>query len=405
MRHRCLPADAPRRPQAAPAVRPSRRCGGPARARAGLSRAALRPPAGGVVAVGRVRVGRDRPARRARGHHVDGDRRAHSRAHARRDVLARRPGTRRAARAPLRAVRRPGRRRESRVRVPRSHFVGSDRVHLLRMGGRCGGRRLRLTLGRGRPAVPRSHRRGRGARSNHPRRGKCVGALRGRRAPLLTRALPPSLGASGASDGHDGRSLPEPATGSRGDFSRVVDRRELLYLDWARRRSAGVEPAGGRPRGVGLARKRGARRRRAGARRGVDRRRRRLVLVVRRRSFVRARRGVRRPVPAAPAKRVSIASETDSRRALPQQYLNGGLGWRSDHSVGLCDADHRWRGNELLRMARRRQPRNTEARRGDASGRSARARFDAGAVRVRPRAFVRAAGRGPPGRRSALGGL
>ena len=55
----------------------------------------------------------------------------------------------------------------------------------------------------------------------------------------------------------------EPRHDLAGNFSRIVDRRELLHLDRTRRRPAGVEPAGGRAPGAGRARERGRRRRRA----------------------------------------------------------------------------------------------------------------------------------------------
>ena len=58
-------------------------------------------------------------------------------------------------------------------------------------------------------------------------------------------------------------------------------------------------------------------------RRNPDCRRQRLVLVVRRRPFVRARFGVRRPVSAAPAERLRPAGTADSRGAVRQQHLVG----------------------------------------------------------------------------------
>ena len=61
----------------------------------------------------------------------------------------------------------------------------------------------------------------------------------------------------------------------------------------------------------------------AGARGSADCRRQRLVLVVRRRPLVGARSGVRRPVPAAPAQRLSAAGAADSRGAVRQQHLDG----------------------------------------------------------------------------------
>ena len=72
----------------------------------------------------------------------------------------------------------------------------------------------------------------------------------------------------------------------------------------------------------------------AGARRSADRRRQRLVLVVRRRPLVGARPGVRRSVPPAPAQRLPAAGAADSRRAVRQQHLDG-------RTVGGRDARRR----------------------------------------------------------------
>ena len=60
-----------------------------------------------------------------------------------------------------------------------------------------------------------------------------------------------------------------------------------------------------------------------GARGDPDRRRQRLVLVVRRRPLVGARPRVRRPVPPASAERLPAAPEAGARRALRQQHLDG----------------------------------------------------------------------------------
>ena len=136
----------------------------------------------------------------------------------------------------------------------------------------------------------------------------------------------------------------------------LLDRRQLLHLDRPRRRPPRLEPAG-----------RGARRRSttppavdaggagAGARGGADRRRQRLVLVVRRRPFVGPRPRVRRPVPAPPPERLPAAREADPRRAVRQQHLGrrAAAGARRE-PTGAAHADARRRGDELLRMARRR---------------------------------------------------
>ena len=152
-----------------------------------------------------------------------------------------------------------------------------------------------------------------------------MGALRRRRSPVSARALRAPVVASRTADRHDaggGR----PARGRpRRHLPGLLDRRQLLHLDRASRRPAGVEPARGSAPGAGDAQRRcGCRR--AGPRGGPHRRRQRLVLVVRRRSLVGARPGVRRPVQAAPPKRVSAARQADSRRALRQQHLGRGAG-------------------------------------------------------------------------------
>ena len=94
-------------------------------------------------------------------------------------------------------------------------------------------------------------------------------------------------------------------------FPGLVDQRELLHLDRPRRRPAGLEPAGRRAARAG---RRGRRSTPAalarGARGDADRRRQRLVLVVRRRPFVGPRPRVRRPVPAPPAQRLPAAADS-----------------------------------------------------------------------------------------------
>ena len=140
---------------------------------------------------------------------VDGDRRADSRAHARRrpsrataTAISSSPST---LYAP---VSRPGRRRDGRVRVPRPRAVGPDRVHLRRLGGRGGGRRLRRPAGRGRPALRASGPAGkRRSISDHPRRRERLGALRGRRPAVPARAVSAARRPPRAADGDDGRGV------------------------------------------------------------------------------------------------------------------------------------------------------------------------------------------------------
>ena len=150
-----------------------------------------------------------------------------------------------------------------------------------------------------------------------------------------------------------------------GDLPRLVDRRELLHLDRPRRRPARLEPAGRRARG--------ARRRRRGrpgsagrsARGSADRRRQRLVLVVRRRPLVGPRPRVRRPVPPAPAQRLSPAaasrSPTSSSSATSRRVA-GAAGSRPSRPRLLAptlDGEEtsyfEWLGAGTLEVARRRR--------------------------------------------------
>ena len=96
----------------------------------------------------------------------------------------------------------------------------------------------------------------------------------------------------------------------------------------------------------------------ARARGAAHRRRQRLVLVVRGRPFVGARRRVRRPVPPAPAERLPPAarsrfptssSSATSRRSRPPPIR--------DRADGAAVADARRRGDQLLRVAGRRDAR------------------------------------------------
>ena len=123
------------------------------------------------------------------------------------DVHARRPRPRRAARAPVRAVRvRAG---GAQVAcVFRDHAL-SDLIGFTYAGwdaGR-GGRRLRRAAGRGRPALSRAHRRGRGDHPDHPRRRERLGALRGRRPAVPARAVSAAVRPPRAADGDDGRGV------------------------------------------------------------------------------------------------------------------------------------------------------------------------------------------------------
>ena len=124
----------------------------------------------------------------------------------------------RTAGAAVRGVHGASGRRERRLRLPRSHAVGPDRVHLRRMGGRSGRGRLRGAAGGGGPPLPRPDRRGRGDHPDHPRRRERLGALRGRRPAVPPRALRPALQPSRAPDGDDGGGVRAAAAELAGIF-------------------------------------------------------------------------------------------------------------------------------------------------------------------------------------------
>ena len=107
------------------------------------------------------------------------------------DVHARRRRARRAAGAALPSVPCRRGRRDGRLRVPRPRAVGSDRLHLRRLGAGRRGRRLRRA-GSSRPGGGTPARTGGGeaAHLRHPRRRERLGALRGRRPPVPPGALP-----------------------------------------------------------------------------------------------------------------------------------------------------------------------------------------------------------------------
>ena len=127
--------------------------------------------------------------------------------------------------------------------------------------------------------------------------------------------------------------------------------------------------------------------RRAGPRGDAHRRRQRLVLVVRRRPLVGARPGVRRPVPAAPAERLPAAAASrcpTSCSSATSRRRRGASRTTSRPRRAL--ADPRRRGDELLRMAGRRHVRGPRRRRAPCT-RPARRRASSTlrAVRVRAR--------------------
>ena len=207
------------------------------------------------------------------------------------------------------------------VSLPRPLALRFDWLRLRRLGRRSGRGRFREPAGRGRPAVFGGDRWGRGHHPGDSRRRKRLGAFRGWRPPVPARACTASCRPSRASTGHDERSGRAARTHAQRHFSRLLDRRQLLHLDWARRRFARLAAASRssadvRPR-LGGCEPGGPR---ASLRGAAHRRRQRLVLVVRRRPFVRPRPRVRRPVPAAPPERLSDARAASAGRAVRHQH-------------------------------------------------------------------------------------
>ncbi len=219
------------------------------------------------------------------------------------------------------AVQRPRRRRAGSLPVPRSRAVGSDWVHLRRLERRRRRRRLRRPAGRGGPPLRGADRRGRSHHPDHPRRGERLGALRRRRAAVSARAVRAAVDASRAADRHDAGGVPRGrAPSSTASFpGSWIDANFYIWIGHRDDQLAWSQLAEARAAVETPQRRRGGRR--AGPRGGAHRRRQRLVLVVRRRSLVGARPGIRRPVQAAPPKRLSAARQADSRRALRQQHL------------------------------------------------------------------------------------
>ena len=188
-----------------------------------------------------------------------------------------------------------------RVRLPRSHAVRSDRLHLLVVAAEDAARRLRAPH-RGR----RAHRHGaRGAAD--PMVFVILDGenawehFEGQGRPFLRalyRELDRRIRRSGRS--RCARPAPRPRRAST-PTSRLVDPQRLLHLGRPRRRPPRLGPAGqGPPRARATlpASRAGPR---PGARVAAHRRRQRLVLVVWRRSLVGSRSRLRRAVPAPPA--------------------------------------------------------------------------------------------------------
>ena len=120
----------------------------------------------------------------------------------------------------------------------------------------------------------------------------------------------------------------------------------LLHLDWARRRPSGVEPAGRRAAGAERAATGAVRRvARPGARGDAHRRRQRLVLVVRRRPFLRPRSGVRRAVPPARPQRLPGARDARCPRSCSSPTSRPSRRrCRSTAPTGFITPDDRRRG-------------------------------------------------------------
>ena len=310
VRHRRVPAHASRLADAAPALRASRGRRRAARTGRGLPRAAVRPPAGRACGRRKARC----PTRWCRsspppafawmatdelilartlgvtfardGHgHLEQPERLYA-PYALKTGAPRWPARSAITRCPISS--------DSPTPAGTSEAAADDFVGRLAEAGR----------------YTRRDRRGRGAHPDHPGRGERVGALRRRRPAVSPGALSPAVASTRSCARSRWPRVRGAAPRADRHLSGVLDRRQLLHLDRPRRRPARLEPAGRRAPG---ARDRDARgRTRPGGpcerpRRGPDRRRQRLVLVVRRRSFVGPRSRIRRPVPASSAERLPAA--------------------------------------------------------------------------------------------------
>ena len=231
---------------AAAAVHASGGCARAADARGGLSRAAVRPPAGRALAVGGVGVRRDGAAGRGGRLQLDGDRRADPGADARH---RRSRATAAAMSISPSASTRPTSVAAGGARVacavPRPRAVGPDRLHLRGLAGGGGGRRLR--------------------RTRSPKRGAAIASATGGGEALI----PIILDGENAWEHFEGggrpflRALyrrlsdhPELRTVTMAEACRrrdaradrdlpgLLDRRELLHLDRPSRRPPRLEPAG-----------------------------------------------------------------------------------------------------------------------------------------------------------------
>ena len=141
---------------------------------------------------------------------------------------------------------------DGRVRVPGSRAVGPDRVRVFRLGCRGGRRRLRRAAGGGRAALLAADRRERGPHPDHPGWRERVGALRRRRPAVpagpLSAACRPIEELRTVTMAEACR---QTGPGAGRHLPGVVDRRQLLHLDWTRRRPERLEPAGGCPDRLG----------------------------------------------------------------------------------------------------------------------------------------------------------
>ncbi len=339
VRHRHLQAHAP-----ATRAMPRQRFMHPEDALEQLERAAAcherlfgRRPVG-PLAVGGLGLGRDGAARRAGGLRVDGHRRTDPGAHAGHDVHARRPTatssspsgcTRPIACAPGGAA----------VACAFRDHALSDLIGFVYAGWAAdaaaddfverlveAGRRYAARTGGGEAPSPSSSTARTPGSTSKAAAGRSCG-----RCTAGCRTTP-------SSDRHDGRGLRGAGPRARRASSRARgstptstsgsaiadDQRAWSQLAEARR--------GARRRRPGST----TRRRRPGARGDADRRRQRLVLVVRRRPLVRPRPRIRRPLPAPSAERLPAARQAGSRRAVRQQHLDAARGRRRDAAPTAC---------------------------------------------------------------------
>ena len=185
------------------------------------------------------------PLVRRAGLQLDGDRRGDpGRRHAGSRSRATRDGTSPRTRGALSSVRVGGRKSSAvGVRIPRPSLVRSHRIQLCVLARRERRRRFRRADGgSGRVATP-SARAGKKPPSSSSSTERMPGSIRGAGPAVPARSVFQTRVASGASDGHDVRSVRRTHRAAAVHLPGVLDQRRFLHLDGPRRRPSGMESA------------------------------------------------------------------------------------------------------------------------------------------------------------------